>query len=104
MHYGFHCGTTGESCVKEESDGRGGHVLGAEENQGELQGIQREYGGVLTPLPHRENTRDSPATDPGGRCRRKGGQRHTWCLFWGTEVGGMPGRQMPDKDEQPRKT
>ena len=40
MHPGFHLGITGGNGVKEESDGRGEHVLGVEENRGELQVVR----------------------------------------------------------------
>ena len=38
----------------------------AEENMGELRGVRRGDGGVVTPSSHGENTPNIPATDPGG--------------------------------------
>ena len=52
----------------------------------------RGDGGVVTPPPHEEETQDSHATDPGGRCWWRGG-REIWGLLTAvTEAGGVPGR------------
>ena len=40
VHPGFSLGPTEYSGVQEDSDGRGRHILGAEENQGKLKGVR----------------------------------------------------------------
>ena len=97
-------GTIGYSGTKEERYGRGGHISGAEENQGELREVWVGEGGILTPSPHGENTWDGPDTDLGGRHWKKGaGDIH--CVFSTvTEVHDMHCRWMPRKGKQPRET
>ena len=52
----------------------------------------RGDGGVVTPPPHEEETQDSHATDPGGRCWWRG-VREIWGVLTAvTEAGGVPGR------------
>ena len=78
--------------------------MGVEEKQGKLRGVRGGDGGVLYPSPHGENTRNSPATDQGGRRWWRGTIYIQGLLSTGTEVGGNTGRWMPEKEEQPRET
>ena len=67
MHPRFRLGPTGDRGIQEESDRRGGHVLGVEEKQGSLVGVWGVNGGVLFLSPHGEYTRNIPAIDQWGR-------------------------------------
>lgn len=49
--------------MKEESNGIGGHVSGAEGNQGELRGVIGGNVGIVTLSLHGDITQYSPATD-----------------------------------------
>ena len=64
-----------------------------------MQGVD---GSVLSPSPHVESTSNSPATDQGVRHRWRGIRDIQSVLSEGAEVGGVPGRWMPGKGEQPR--
>ena len=97
-------GTTGDSVVQEERDRRGGHVLGAEENQGDLLVVQGIDVVVVTIPLHGENARYSPDTYPGGGCWRKGGGDICDVFSAGSEFDSVPDRQMPGKSKQPRDT
>ena len=47
MHPVFHLGLTGDIGVQEESDVRGGQILGVEENEGKLRGVRGGDCGVI---------------------------------------------------------
>ena len=59
---------------------------------------------VVTMPQYGVTTRDSPETDPGGRCWWRGDREICGFLNAGTEVDGVPSRGMPSYGEQPRKT
>ena len=83
-------GSTGCSGVQEESNGIGVQVSGAEENQGELQGVWGGNGVVLSLSPHGENTQNSTDIDQGSRRRWRGSGDIRGVFSAGTEFGEVP--------------
>ena len=62
---------TGVSVIQEKSDGRRGHVLGAEESQGKLRKLQGLNVGVFLLSPHGDFTWNIPAIEQGVRGLQK---------------------------------
>ena len=92
---------TRDSGVQQDRDERGGHISGAEENQDYLLVLQRGGGDVLSPSPHGYNTRNSPDTYQGGRCRPRCNGDIRGVFSKVTEFGGMPGRHITNKGGKP---
>ena len=101
MYTGFCLSPTRDSGVQQDRDERGGHISGAEENQDYLLVLRRGGGDVLSPSPHGYNTRNSPDTYQGGRCRRRCNGDIRGVFSKVTEFGGMPGRHITNKGGKP---
>ena len=71
-----------------------------EENQGKLRGVQDNNGSIVALPPHGERPRDSHATDPGGRRRRRGSGEIRGVLPMSVEVSGVSGGWVTGKGTQ----
>ena len=104
MQTRVHLGPTWSIGVQEASDGRRGHLLGEEENQGKLRGLRGNNGGVLSLLPHGEVPRDIPDTGHTSRRQGRSSRNLRGVLSAYPEVDGMPDGRISSKVKHLRET